>query len=304
MFFADPDAHLPYTDSVVVFWNATEPVFALEPPYRSLRTVKSSPLPLGTIIAFDYEGGIVALASALRSHYGAPWCPVCVIVKGKRLDQTLFDTLQPFPSSFAVASIEDADSLYKTDSLSKVVVRAVRLRPSPGPRLVAEFVAKRVRVHGLIDVLKTCLEAATFEGCSSTPPRGRNALAPTATLGPVVTPSATTFSRHLRRYGPLTRRDWRTVWRLVDILTGMHDRSSARGETLAREHGLDPRTLRRWVRHYVGTSLTQAVARPGWEWILESVLRRWGYQDALGGRVAGATIGPSTAPLMHLRGLA
>ena len=51
-------------------------------------------------------------------------------------------------------------------------------------------------------------------------------------------------------------------------------------EELSWSNGLDPRTLRSRTRLLLGVGVREAIGRPGWEWKLETVLRRHHYANS------------------------
>lgn len=85
-----------------------------------------------------------------------------------------------------------------------------------------------------------------------------------------------TLCRQLHRLGPLRPRDWRALARLVGIGLG----TGRAGVDLARDSGIDPRTLRHRLRRLLGIGTHEYRERVGWEWILETALRRHGYLRA------------------------
>jgi hypothetical protein len=74
-------------------------------------------------------------------------------------------------------------------------------------------------------------------------------------------------------------RDWRGLARLVQILTTPVLPGHGSLEIAALTAGVDPRSLRRWLRLTTEMSWVEAVARTGWEWVVEMALRRFGYVE-------------------------
>jgi hypothetical protein len=88
-----------------------------------------------------------------------------------------------------------------------------------------------------------------------------------------------TLTRQVAALGPLQVRDWRGLARLAQVFACRSARASQSLEGAAYEAGVDPRTLRRWLRVATELSWAEAGSRVGWEWILESALRRFGFVE-------------------------
>lgn len=73
-------------------------------------------------------------------------------------------------------------------------------------------------------------------------------------------------------------------WSRLSELVGWILESCQCGGSLERKAahaGIDQRTLRRWLERLPGVSVAQATLTPGWEWILEAALRRFGYIEGV-----------------------
>ena len=79
--------------------------------------------------------------------------------------------------------------------------------------------------------------------------------------------------------GPLEVRDWRGLARLAQALAGRSAHAARGLEVAAGEAEVDPRTLRRWLRIATERAWPETDALMGWEWALESALRRYGYLE-------------------------
>jgi hypothetical protein len=136
------------------------------------------------------------------------------------------------------------------------VQAAVRRRPVPQATTIAQWVEARLRRPGSASVLAAC--------CGE----GGDALRPPRTL-----------TRRVQALGPLEVRDWRGLARLAQLLAARSSRYPTALETTAFDAEVDPRTLRRWLRLATDQSWSEAASWIGWEWVLESALRRYGYLE-------------------------
>ena len=225
----------------------------LEPPYQLASPQGPLHPALGAVIVADLAAGIPALARALVRAREAPWCPV-VSVLGDRtvLPAATLSTFEPVPGTWATLYPND----FSQQTLGERALAAVRRRPVPHATTVALWVEHRLGAPGTASVLAACFG------------EGGDALRPPRTL-----------TRRVGALGRLEVRDWRGLARLAQVLACRSARATQSLEAGAFEAEVDPRTLRRWLR--VATDLTwaQAGAWVGWEWVLESALRRSGYVE-------------------------
>jgi hypothetical protein len=226
-------------------------VSLLAPPYNFPVPFGSGRPPLGTIIVVDLADGATARL-AVTLHRSAPWCPVCVLLDSSPLTLDLYRSLRRLPSSSAVIEGPPAGSPPDSDR----IVHAVRTRPEPTAGQLARYVGRRATRPDLRLPLKACFDCGLAG--RGPPPSLRRWL-----------------SRKLQKFGPLTARDWGAVAQLLPVLRSI-DLSLDR---YAYEYGKDPRTVRSRLHRYAGVTAGEARTRVGWEWLLEAVLRKWGYVD-------------------------
>lgn len=211
----------------------------------------------------DLAAGIPTLARAVQQHRSALWCPLVAALADRSVPASCLSAFEAVPGAFAPLYPGD----YPCLALSARAARAVGRRPTPRPTTIALWVEQRLGLSGTASTLSACFG----DGCDALrPPR--------------------TLTRRVRALGPLEVRDWRGLARLVRILTSAPpDHDSL--EVTAFAAGVDPRSLRRWLRLATEMSWPDVMSRVGWEWILELALRRCGYVT-LGEsrRVAGGSV--------------
>jgi hypothetical protein len=224
----------------------------LEPPYVQPVPLCHPRPPVGAILIADLGDGIPALSRAVLHSRDAPWCPLVSLLGDRTVPASSLATFEPVPGTWA--------SLYSSDfahlPLGARAVAAVRRRPVPQATTIAQWVEARLRRTGSASVLAAC--------CGE----GGDALRPPRTL-----------TRRVQALGPLEVRDWRGLARLAQLLAARPPRFPAALETTAFEAEVDPRTLRRWLRLATDRSWAEAGELIGWEWVVESALRRYGYLE-------------------------
>jgi hypothetical protein len=170
----------------------------------------------------------------------------------RRIPAAVLGTFEPIPGTWAPLYTGDYASLPPAER----AVAAVRRRPVPRSTTIAQWIERRLRNPGVGGVLAACFGD---EGDNQRPPR--------------------TLTRRVRELGPLEVRDWRGLARIAQILAARSFRAGGSLETAAFEAEVDPRTLRRWLQLVTNRSWVEASGMVGWEWVLETALRRWGYVE-------------------------
>jgi hypothetical protein len=225
------------------------PVLLLEPPYDLLRPFGPYRPTDGTVLIADLAPGIPALAEAMAAHRNAPWCPL-VLLADAGIPAATLHAFEPLPGSWAI--------LYRSDyahlNPARRTLAAVQRRPVPTSTTVAQWIERRL---GRAELASTLVACCGQEGDALPPPR--------------------TLARRVHELGPLAVRDWRGLTRLARLVASLAPGRRPSLEGAALEAGIDPRTLRRWLRLTTDRCWTQCVERVGWEWVLESALRRMGY---------------------------
>lgn len=229
-------------------------ILVLEPCYdRPIPAGHFRPA-LGSLLIADLRDGIPALADAVVHGRAAPWCPLVCLLGEHPLGAATLSTFEPLPGSWATLIPSDFSHLEPAAR----AIKAVRRRPPPHATTIAQWVEGRLREPGAASVLAACFA------------EGEDLVRPPRTL-----------TRRIQAMGQLEVRDWRGLARLAQVLAG-HSAHAARGlERAAWEAEVDPRTLRRWLKIATDAPWSEAAAWPGWEWALESALRRYGYLDRL-----------------------
>ncbi|MDX2121599.1 MAG: hypothetical protein SF070_11165 [Gemmatimonadota bacterium] len=221
-------------------------LLALEPPFAAFTPAGPFCVGLGTLLCADLSDGIPALARALSAHAISPWAPLVLRLPDHRVPARTLAEFEPVPGTWAFLYPGDFEHL----SPEQRVIAAVRHRLVPSDASIARWVELRLGLSPAGGLLLDCLHS----GGRPHPPR--------------------TLSRRLRALGPFEARDWRGLAELARIVAGV-----GHGLTLEAQAylaGLDPRTLRRWLRLATDLRWTEVSRRAGWEWLLESALRRSG----------------------------
>jgi hypothetical protein len=238
------------TDTVPTRSGPTVPcalgVYALEHPYQAWRLLGSRLPELGGIIICDLRAGRQPYESLSSLALTAPWCPTCALVPTRLPFRKLIEVLESLPRSCLKLPIELGD----TQPQPRWLLAEVTRRPAPTPAQIAEYIARRVSCSWLFPTFAACLQRGADSGASRS-----------------------YLSRKLKNRPPFTARDWAAVGQLVSVLQSTRWPAGR----LAREHGLDPRTLRAWVARYLGLPWNTAQQLVGWEWIVEAALRRGKY---------------------------
>ena len=234
--------------------QSTGVAFFLDPPYVRLRAASLAPGGVGSILVTDLVAGISALAAGLAARRPSPWCPLVLLADQVAVTSDELAAFEPFPGCLGLA----APCSRERDALIDSVIGAVRKRVAPCDETLVGYVVERTGRVGV----ETALLAAV---------RG---IAESGRIGRSVT-------RHLAAFGPLRARDWQGVVALARLLA-CEPALSASLERTALEAEIDPRTLRRWKRLVTDLDWRAVAHRPGWEWVLEAALRRWGYVEGEG----------------------
>lgn len=229
-------------------------ILELGPPFATY-SPGPGPRPLGTILVADARRGAQGLLDALLTRRAHPWCPVCVVAPPSQLDR-LAATLTALEPEYAGCATLPGDPSIALPEGS-AVVSAVRRRLPPTAITLGNYAARRVGPSADPFVMAGCLS----------PNAG-------ATVSRWV--SERTMSRQAAAVGPLAVRDWAGIGFVV-LMFARHPLAGCSVERAALHAGIDPRSLRRWFRLCTDREWRDAVELPGWEWLLESALRKWGY---------------------------
>lgn len=143
------------------------------------------------------------------------------------------------------------------------LLSAVRHRPTPDAGALARYASDRLDEPRLLEPLaRQFLEV--LEGT------------PASTYC-----SVATYSRTFASYGPYTARHWRAVAQLVSEVGAA--RAGVSNDTIPTPHKVKLRHHQKihYARRFLGVSWSMASHLAGWEWVLESALRKGGYVTAV-----------------------
>jgi len=225
----------------------------LAPPYRASKPLHSlhatDALSLGSVVVGRGDTTIAVLAELTATVYRWPWIVPCLAMTAKD------ESLQPLV--MLVTELRDKLVVLKQgggprDEVS-FVMAAVRKRASPTARVLAQWIARRLRRAELEDPLCTQFRQVT-EGIPA-----------------ISRASTATFSRLFARHGSYTARDWRVLAHLCMYVTA----AATPGDD--SQPSLSLRNARHAAKKYLAVSHQVLTERLGWEWVLEAALRTGGY---------------------------
>ena len=228
-------------------------LYALEPQYQACRLSGYGPAPLGTILVADLTGDVVAAVEAVGRSALEPWCPVVLVSRTSWLNRTLEVVLEQFPLAPTLLSAPGEANLLDAEAIA----RAVRGRPAPSARELTRYVTLRADRSDLADTLAHC-----FSRGLGTPETDSEV-------------SRSTLNRRLAGFGPLKPHDWSAMARTIEVMLDTAPLTES-----ADTHGIDPRTIHSHLERYTALEFDEARTLAGWEWIVESALRRLGYVEA------------------------
>ena len=229
-------------------------LYVTAPPFMHVRRLGEGRPPLGSILLADLAER-PATAEELRSLFTlAPWCPVCVLLHSSAERRRVPRS----PRMCSVSSLEGGGG-------ASSILAAVRDRPRPAPMEMAEWLADRARCAALRAPLATLFGRAMTSS-------SRTGLGSTWSDTPV-TP-----------LGVWAGSVWQEVARLADLAANRE----AMGRLLARRNPAGAQAIRA-IEDLLGATEDEFRERAGWEWVLESAVRRSREQQL---DVPGATVSP------------
>jgi len=229
-------------------------LYVTAPPFMHVRRLGEGRPPLGSILLADLADR-PATAEELRSLFAlAPWCPVCVLLHSSAERRRVPRS----PRMCSVSSLEGGGG-------ASSILAAVRDRPRPAPMEMAEWLADRARCAALRAPLATLFGRAMTSN-------SRTGLGSTWSETPV-TP-----------LGVWAGSLWQDVARLADLAANRE----AMARLLARRNPAGAQALRS-IEELLGVTEDEFRERAGWEWVLESAVRRSREQQL---DVPGATVSP------------
>lgn len=219
------------------------------PPFDEVRQqAQGSIAPVGGIIAYDSLGSVSVLSDVLDLHARAPWCPI-VICNTEQIDIRALRRLCAWNEAIVVSSL-DASALPKAASELR---RTIERRALPDADDIATYVAIRLGRPAIMSTIKASIELS--RDCD---------------VG-----HRSTFNRRLSDLPPFKAHDWRAISMLA-VTFQSHSSADQSVAACAYADGIDPRTLRSRLQRYIGR-IESRLRPPGWEWLVETALRRFGY---------------------------
>lgn len=215
------------------------PVYLLPSPHAAVRPYADTEPPVGSVLVVDLSAERTAYRAA-TTHARSPWCPVAAVVRMPVDDPVVLSGIRGLGPHVALVPCRDHGEV----TAVAPILAAVRARPRPTAADVVGYVTTRLGAPQLADALASSIDADAADRLS------RSAV-----------------SRRLRPTAPLTGRDWAAIATLATFL--------ARGDAPASP-GVSTRTLAAWSRRFLGLPLDAAQELPGWEWVLETAMRRAG----------------------------
>ena len=220
----------------------------LEPPYADPRPWIGKP-PVPGAVAVVPADAIRQFDRVAECFNESPWVVPCVLLAPAMVSPALLQTVWALPCQPAFVILNGPASHVS----AAVVLNAVASRPVPTvPHLVAQVVTRTESVslgHTLAAIWSDQADRRAVD-------------------------AERTVRYRLRREGGLSRHDWLRVRKLIQVKTGGWNSSV---EEQAHLVGTAPRTLRAWVARYLGCSMRAFRMTAGWEWVIETVLRRGGF---------------------------
>lgn len=219
--------------------SVNSPALLIVPPYDAVQPAGPDAPPLGAILLADLRLGLASVERTIEARTSSPWCPIAVMVPPHppRSAESVLGALPPHLVPVGAGEGEAIDPAR--------VRQATDARPAPGPRELARYAAARIGGPGVVPALEICFGVED-------------------SYSERVRPVPQSTVNRLRASGPLACNDWRTLAQIV----GWHS---------GRDSEPMPPGLEGWTQRFLGLSAAEAAQRTGWEWILESALRRWGY---------------------------
>lgn len=234
----------------------------LSPPYDAVRpcvSVQGGAAPFGTIVHVSGSSALAVIGGATLAVRSCPWVvPVLTLPRPE-------EALEPYVSF--VPELRDRMGMAISSDVARcgsaAVVKSARQRPRPGATALVGYVTQRTQASGLSELLLEQFGIALKES-------------------PGHTRSLATYSRTFARFGAFTAHHWRNLAALVVEHCAAQAACAGCGGPAVEQRerfggSLAFRVADRYARAYLGLSFIDSLARVGWEWIVETALRRAGY---------------------------
>lgn len=243
----------------------------IEPPYQDESILFGREPALGSVAV-----GVVTAARGVPGDFPAllersPWVVPCIAMAPDVVTPATLQSIWSVPGQ--PAFLVTPQSTNRLDPAT--ILAAVRHRPPPPASFVVAYVVRRTGSVVLGQTLDEIWNPAQ----------------------PPVRSAERTVRHRFRRLGEYTRHDWQRIWRLIRAKTEGADLGV---DQRARLVGTESRTLRTWIRRYLGTSMKGFCVTAGWEWVIEAALRsgrfvRAGGPDVSWSSAAAAISAPRAA---------
>jgi hypothetical protein len=215
----------------------------LDPPYSAVRRLNDTAPELGAVALLDAVPTRPSTHDVRGQMEFAPWCPLCILAD----EESGMRSTRRLPRACVVFGLgEDGGA---------AILRAVAARPRPTPSDMVEWITKRTRLPVLARMLSDLFTRPVL--C-----RNEVAFLPFAVRD------------QIRQLG-----DWgASEWQRAALLTELAgDRTTLRRTFRSVEP--DALEKRRWIDELLGVPESEFQQRVGWEWVLESSLRRSGFVE-------------------------
>ncbi len=226
----------------------------IRPPYQAavplVGRLRELPPPLGSTIHAEGHHVLPVLGLLTAITHRWPWvAPSIALPTSESPFEPWLSHISDIDARLAVSSIRVHQHLNM-----RVILSTVRNRPPPSPLAMADYVVSRIKAPELSEALYY-----QFREAVERVPAAREA-------------SLSTYSRHFADYGRYSAQQWRMIAILIHQLVRQHSEPHVQL--------IHIRTANRYVRRFLGLSWTEASRLFGWEWVLESALRRGGYIES------------------------
>jgi hypothetical protein len=213
-------------------------LYVTAPPFLLVRRLDEAVPPLGAVVIADLTDHAAAAGELRPLLEVAPWCPLCVLIRTQSDRRRL-------PRSPRVCAITSLGM----NGGSALILAAVRARPEPQPMDFGDWLAERTGRPAL-STIGARLFARALQGTRS------------HQISAVADGS-------LQALGAWGRQEWEQVARLADLAA----HREALGRLLVRDDVASAQAVQ-LMRTLLDVTEDEFRERAGWEWVLETALRR------------------------------
>jgi len=217
-------------------------LFILEPPYVMARRLNDQPPALGSVALLDTMVARPTTNEVKGQMDETPWCPLCLLANG----ESGMRATRRLPRTCVVFGLDEGDG-------ASAILKAVASRPRPTPSDLVDWITRRTRLPGLSRTLSDLFTRPAFRGNEAT-----------------FLPYA--VREQLRQLGEWSATEWQKAAGLAELAAdrSLLNRTMSAQDALAAE-------VRASMQSLLGIADREFHNRYGWEWVLESSLRRSGF---------------------------